>query len=106
MNRLDFSYNWNNKLECKAFTTFRMANPHKYKIGLELEVYLKDKFVAVCKIIDMRVLRLDQVNEFVAYLDTGYSVDEFKNIVRRMYKEKADSADFVLVLLEKMKVEK
>lgn len=30
MNTLNFSKNWNNKLDCKVFTTLRLHNPNKY----------------------------------------------------------------------------
>lgn len=30
---LRFTYNWNNKLLCKTFTSIRMYNPVKYEVG-------------------------------------------------------------------------
>lgn len=37
---IDFSYNWNGKLNCNSFTTIRLANPNKYQIGLDYLVKL------------------------------------------------------------------
>ena len=30
---INFSYNWNSKLNCSAFTTIRVKNDKKYRIG-------------------------------------------------------------------------
>lgn len=38
-----FSYNWNNKLNCKAFTTIRLHSPERYFLGAKFNVYLNGK---------------------------------------------------------------
>jgi hypothetical protein len=84
MKRIDFSYNWNNKLECKAFTTLRLSD--RFNVGDKIEVYLKDKKLGDAAIIDKKLFSLDSINQYVSYLDTGYSVEECQNILKRMYK--------------------
>ncbi|QAA81388.1 hypothetical protein EI546_06440 [Aequorivita sp. H23M31] len=85
MKTINFSYNWNNKLECKAYTTLRLENPSKYKVGEVYDVTLKDEVLHTATIVDIKILRLDQLNDYIAYLDTGYNLDECRNIIKRMY---------------------
>lgn len=103
MQRLDFKTNWNNKLNCAAFTTFRIHNPDKYRVGAVLAVYLRDKFMFEAEVIDTRDMYLYQVSDFVAYIDTGYDVQQFKQIVRTIYKNNVnpDAMLFQLVLLKR-----
>lgn len=99
--KIVFSYNWNNKLNCKAYTTFCLYNG-KYQIGKTYQIFLKDQHLYNAVIEDIKVLKLDQVNSFIAYIDTGYSVEEFKNIVKKMYGTKAETSLFCLILLKKI----
>lgn len=105
MKELKFSYNWNNKLDCKAFTTLRLSNRNKYKIGNQLKV-ICGNLEFVVEIISIKQMRLNQVNEFIAYIDTGYSLDEFKKLIIKMY-QKIISNDtiFDFILLKKIEVE-
>ena len=87
MNVLNFSHNWNNKLDCKAFTTLRISN--KFELEETIQIKLKGKpieGVFQCK--DKRIFKLDDINEFIARLDTGYSASECKEILKKMYKNK------------------
>lgn len=100
-NEISFSYNWNNKLQCHRFTTIRAANPAKYKIGNVYDIKYKDQCFQA-QIIDIRTISLDQINEFIGGVDTGYSAEEAKTILRRMYKDKADSMKFMFMLLRRV----
>lgn len=86
MNQLKFSYNWNNKLDCKAFTTLRLSD--RFKVGQQYEIILKDESKGIAMVKDVRYTLLNQINEFVARIDTGYSMGECRNILTRMYKNK------------------
>lgn len=105
MQKLIFSYNWNHKLDCNVFTTLRLSD--RFKIGEYVNVECKSlKFVA--QIIDKKTIMLNQINNFVAYLDTGYSVDECRNLLRKMYKNKNVNWDVQKInfyLLKKIKKE-
>ncbi len=99
----DFSYNWNNKLDCQFFTTFRLHNPQKHILNMECEVYLKGHHHKNGKIADVRKMTLAQVNPFIAGLDAGYDVASFQKIVRTMYSKKVpdvETALFDLVLIQ------
>lgn len=107
--QLNFSYNWNNKLACTSFTTFRLHNPRKYAKGKKLSVMLQGKNLKDVEVLDVRTLKIEKVNEFMAQLDTGYSVDEFKDILFKMYKHKnidLEKADWDLVLCRELKAAK
>ncbi len=109
---IEFSYNWNNKLSSKCFTTFRIENK-KYKVGAIANIKLKrpkSKEYQVLKkaeILDKKVTKLEHVNEWIARLDTGYSLEEFKKVIGNMYgKDKEGKPqditkiDFCLLLLK------
>lgn len=104
---IKFSNNWNKKLDCNAFTTIRLYNLHKHFKGQSVRILLKDQFVSDGFIQEVSTFYLDQINEFVAFLDTGYSAEETKNIIRRMY----PAVDFkkqllALILITKTKQSK
>jgi hypothetical protein len=82
---MPFSYNWNNKLNCNAFTTIRILNVEKHSAGNEVNITLKGNHIAKGRIEAVTPFFLDQMSPFVAYLDTGYSVDECKSLIRKMY---------------------
>lgn len=102
MDVIKFSGCWNGKLKCKCFTTFRLASS-KYQINKTYRIELKGKFIGNATIKGMRIIKLNKVNEFISFLDTGYEPGAFVNIVKRMYKNKVPDvmqADFYYVLLK------
>jgi len=89
MDKINFSYNWNNKLAGVAFTTLRLKNP-KYQVGTSYEICLKKgksgfATLFVARIIDIKDIRLSGITEYIALLDTGYRASECKAIVRNIY---------------------
>ena len=84
MERINFSYNWNNKLNCKAFTTVRLEND-KFRIGDVYEIFLKGEKKENAQIVAIKPFFLHAVSETVARIDTGYSKEEFIQIVKKMY---------------------
>lgn len=104
MEKIGFSYNWNGKLHTDNFTTFRLHNPKKYVIGRDYEIDLKGVSMGNRRCLDIRVLTLDQVNEWIARLDTGYGLEEFKKLVCTMYKKvpNIENQKFDLLLLSRV----
>ena len=102
MGTIDFSYNWNKKLDCDCFTTFRIHNPKKYQVAQNYLITLKKEALKECIIKSIKTMKLSKVNDFIAYIDTGYSVEEFKKLVRTMYKDIAniEEQDFDFILLK------
>ncbi|KKQ95363.1 MAG: hypothetical protein UT21_C0006G0035 [Candidatus Woesebacteria bacterium GW2011_GWA1_39_11b] len=85
MDPLNFSTNWNNKLGCHFFTSMRLSG--RYNIGDEVEITMRERLVKKAIVRGKRVFRMNKINEFIAGLDTGYSVAETCNLMRKFYPE-------------------
>lgn len=87
MKTLTFTYNWNNKLNCKAFTSIRVSEA--YQAGDQYKIILRESkdihVMGVAEVISVRDFYIEQLNEFMSYLDTGYSVEQCEQIIRRMH---------------------
>jgi len=82
---IDFSHNWNKKLGCDAFTTLRLR---QYGVvGDVLTLTQQFKPFGTATIIAVKVLKLSDINDYIAYLDTGYNAEECKQILMDMYKQ-------------------
>jgi uncharacterized protein YqfB (UPF0267 family) len=106
MQKISFSYNWNNKLNCNAFSTIRLKQPSKYVLGEIYEIYLKkeQKPLFNAQIMDIKYFTIDKINEFMAYIDTGYSKEKCQNIIRTMYpKVDFEIKELCFILLVKAK---
>lgn len=86
MQEINFSFNWNKKLDCKAFTTIRLSG--KYNIGEKIEVRLKKALHCYGEIIDKKNFNIEKITDWIAYLDTGYDRTECIKILQTMYKNK------------------
>jgi uncharacterized protein YqfB (UPF0267 family) len=91
---LSFSTNWNNKLNCNAFTTLRLRNDRKYHVGARVNVWLNNVFKGKGTVMAVSCFTLDKINESIARVDTGYSAEECKNIIREMYKNITPKIDW------------
>lgn len=109
---LNFHTNWNGKLTNGAFTTLRIWNPDRYAAGAIFDIRLTDKDGHVkinygeAAVAEVRKLKIHQINEYIARLDTGYSAEETRSILMTMYKNKAinwTTQELALVLLVKIK---
>ncbi|MDR1155280.1 MAG: hypothetical protein LBL04_11280 [Bacteroidales bacterium] len=109
---LEFNENWNGKLNCKAFTTLRLRNDRKFYKGARFQVYLKKVYKGTATVKSVSILTLDRINDFIAWLDTGYSAEECRDIILTMYKgrglftkenEKRQELSFVLLVYEAKK---
>ena len=104
MKRIDFSYNWNNKLDCKAFTSIRRTD--KYNIDDIIQVYLNDKYLFNVQVIGKKYLIMNDINDYIGYLDTGYSAEETKNILKDIYKNEPKSFNIYYYLFKRIENEK
>ncbi len=82
---LKFSYNWNKKLDCHAFTAIRRFNPFHHIPGNCVNIILKEEKIGTGKIESVKRMKLQQITSYISYLDTGYSVEQCQNILRKMY---------------------
>ncbi|WP_266362080.1 ASCH domain-containing protein [Tellurirhabdus rosea] len=105
MDELSFATNWNQKLDCNCFTTFRLHNP-KYQPGKVFSITLKKKPYKKARVLEKKTVTLAQVNEFMARVDTGYSRQGFIDIVQKMYITQNldwNTQTFDFILLETVK---
>lgn len=85
---LDFSNNWNNKLNCFSFTTIR-PNSNKYKLNDEVVVRLKDVIYCKAKLVKIRKLSIAEIiEEGVGFTDTGLGENEFYELMESFYSKK------------------
>jgi hypothetical protein len=89
-NLIIFNHNWNNKLDCNCFTSIRL-NSNKFIINENYSCLLKsNKNVQINKgtvrLVAKYITYLDKLTDLTCYLNTGYSAEETKNIIRSMYK--------------------
>ncbi len=95
---LPFSYNWNNKLDCDAFTTIRIYNYQKHIPGTAVDPQLKGISKGIATMLEVKPFYLHNLNAFISYLDTGYSVEECTKVIKTMY-PKVDFTKTQLALL-------
>jgi hypothetical protein len=105
METIRFSYNWNNKLTNKAFTTLRLHNPRKYQHGGQYKIECGGQLRGVAVLREIRTFTLASLNDFITYLDTGYNVPETVKVLQTMYKNKVfdwstQKLDFCLLVYE------
>ncbi len=82
---INFSYNWNNKLNNNYFTTLRKSI--NYQVGGYYQVMLKKEKISKVEVIKRIKLSYAQLTDVFCFLDTGYSADETRNILNTMYQE-------------------
>ena len=103
-NNIKFCANWNNKLDCSAFTTIRPKDSERFQIGREYKIILKNTFKKNARIEAIKTIYYHQINEFIAQMDTGYSAHETKNIIKKMYsKVNLERQPFSFILLKTIK---
>lgn len=93
---VQFSQNWNDrngfggKLNNMAFSTLRLYNPEKYKVGNVHQVILKTKAGVVtdygrATIVVVKKIIGHQLNDCIALVDTGYLLDDFLRLLQNFY---------------------
>lgn len=83
---INFDENYNNKLDCKFFTTIRIQDPKKtYIPGGLVDIKLKRKFLFKAVIISNIIYKLDQINHVSTYLDAGLNHYDFKILMENIY---------------------
>jgi hypothetical protein len=85
MEDLKFSHNWNNKLNCRYFTTLRKHIKGRFKIYQKVNILLNGNFKGQAIIEDVKVIKAGMLNDWHCGLDTGYNVDETRAILAKMY---------------------
>jgi len=100
--QIDFSQNWNNKLNNQVFSTIRPKQKN-YSINQKYAVYLNETFFCYAKPIFIKIMSLeDLIAGNYHLLDTGMEESEFMELILGFYgkktwwKEKQTNMNFIL----------
>lgn len=85
---LNFDENYNGKLNCVCFTTFRLHDQVQNAVGAKKQVYLKGVFKGEAKIMSVSTMRLDQINVWASKLDAGMLPGAFCKLIKELYKDR------------------
>lgn len=109
MYSVKFSHNFNKKLFCNCFTSFRVFNDAKYKIGRQYLIRLKirKEYRNICEaeLVTYQVFKLEEVPEYLARLDTGFTKEDFIQVLERIYINyhvDIHQANFMMLLFKKI----
>lgn len=92
------------KLDCQAFTTLRIFSAKHHVPGRPVKITMKGHELAKGRIEAVKAFHIDKLSPYISYLDTGYSVEECKNILKRMYSQvNWDRTELALILIVKDK---
>lgn len=81
---LEFSYNWNGKLDAETFTSLRLSS--RFEIGQKVEIKLKKEIKGPATVIDkLKLESIYKINNWISHLDTGYPPDECRKVIKAMY---------------------
>ena len=110
MQEIKFSYNWNNKLDNKFFTSIRLHRPSRFFKGSNLVLSIKEgkefKKTNIVEVIDLKLIKFSEISDWLFMIDTGYSAEEARQIFYNMYKKKVENVSdalFDLILLKKIR---
>lgn len=84
---IDFSQNWNNKLFTDCFTTIRLSD--KYRFSQECMVSLNG--LQLFKAMPIGWKQTAQLDDYTAYLDTGYDAKATHSLLDIMYQKKVQT---------------
>ena len=68
--QIEFSQNWNKKLNCGYFTTIRIDSD-KYYAGAVYDIIIKKQFAYRAQIVTIKKIYLHELDEITARCDTG-----------------------------------
>lgn len=83
MKDLNFSYNWNGKLDNDFFTTIRISD--YYNVNDEVFLLLKKTAFDTGKVMLKIETKIDKLTDLVSYLDTGYDRNTTIQLLKKMY---------------------
>jgi hypothetical protein len=99
---MKMSHNFNNKLCCEYFTTIRLSNPTLYYPGNEFEIVCSSYPRTVARIVSVRTLIAENLDEYTCRLDTGCSKEGTIDLLQYLYpSEDVLSYKLDVLLMEK-----
>lgn len=101
---INFIKNWNNKLDCEVFSTFRPLS-NKYHVGTQYIINERTSkrvpFMATC--IMTINFPFNDIPLYLIYLDTGLDRKGFYTLMNRFYGDKLEQMAFTFILLRRNK---
>lgn len=99
--QIKFSCNWNRKLSCRFFTMVRLESDyfqvnHFYQVWCDPDVTV---YWCKARIHAITFIKLDELTETIARIDTGLSALEEKQMIRNMYPGKDWETQRLAVIL-------
>lgn len=107
--KITFMTNWNNKLCCYYFTTIRLVqkgNDTYYTEFGVFDLYIKSKFQFACELVKVRKLKGSQITDFLAFIDSAMSLEQFIEFCCKVYKinkQEFMEREFLLLLFKRPK---
>jgi hypothetical protein len=86
METLNFTYNWNRKLDNKVFTTLRLSD--RFKEGDIIGIHLGSEIKGNAVVLKKKSFLLHELDDYTCYLDTGYDAVNTRLILGKMYNNK------------------
>jgi hypothetical protein len=103
---ITFTYNWNGKLCCKCFTTIRLKNDYKYQVNSSYKIMLNKDDIGTGVIRSIIDFKMSHLTIYMALLDMAYPVEQCKEVLLTMYKNRNINWDTQLlsfILIEQPK---
>lgn len=94
---IKFSFNWNDKLNTRTFTTIRKHD--HFEEGKIYSIFLKENYLFEAKIIVKKFILIESISTSRAYLETGYNRINTINIIKKMYPNVDWSKEHLIWLL-------
>ncbi len=91
MKTFKFNNNWNDKMICNNFTTLRPYYPNNSPNTSEIVVCTWKEIVFHCEVVSVvKFPKIEDVPDFIFYLDLGYCKTESLKIIENMFKQYID----------------
>lgn len=81
MRTINFTTNWNNKLDNKVFTTIRKSFI-PIQPGSAVEISLKGKLYCWATVKECILCKFSDINPLILWLDTGYTPEESRTLFK------------------------
>lgn len=85
---INFSQNWNGKLNCKFYTTIRLYQPNYYVENEMYKINLQEKYHHNGLIHSIYSSKIYDITDRIYMLDTGYKKQQAIELLQNMYKAK------------------
>ena len=96
MKSINFSHNWNGKLDLPIFTTIRLSSGRNYKVGDKVSFTIgkspqNRRVLGVADIASVLELYIWDLTDDICMMDTGYSREVTVRMIQTMYKNKVSN---------------